>query len=264
MTVLRNTTVGDNLTDAIGGTPGVGDTVLITEKAAHYINGLDISTNRINKMVVGSTFTGSIGAGGSSCTVDLSGAGDELVIDGGGGKHFFTPKTTLVLATVIDTHGGQFGLTGGTTTKLEQAMGDTWVQGGAVLTAVDAGGGTIRIDDSATAVTLGEFEDMVLDLRRGFTTLIMTGCSGAIDEIDRAVGTLTGKMGSLLYNCGAITTLNAGSKFTLDMRNVQQDVTITNAELWPSSRVLFPTGPFTVTFPASPTLIAGGPDWYVS
>ena len=262
---LRNTTVSTNLTTALGGTPAANSDIIISEGNLTYSAGTDISTNEVNTLKVTASFKGGLGTAGSHVTVDLSAATYTGTLDYDGenaNDAYVEAKTDIQRCNIHSTGKAVFYAAGGTYTRLDQSKGTTEVGGSTVLVTGNFLGGKTTILDNATAVTTLNGRNMEsMQIERSMTTGTFDNCPNLVfDSYSDAFTTLSLKNSNMSYNGGTITTLTLEGNAVLDLRNVVQDVTITNSTIDKTATILFPTA-FTVTF-TNPSAYPGGkPAW---
>lgn len=267
MAIARNTVSGVNMTTALGGMPAVNSDIIISEGSATYSSGTDISTYEQDTFKVARSFRGQVGVASSYLKVDLSAAtyAGLLYYDGtNAGDSYFEAKTDIQKTIVVDTGRGTFYAVGGTFTLFEQDAGRSEFGASGVLLTGTINGGETKINDNATAVTLLTCKNMTkAQIERAMTTAVFTNCQGLVfDSYADAIATLTLEDSSMIYNGGTITQLYGKPGGVLDLRNIVNDIAITDSTLHKGFTVLHPAGGFTVTWTNAPTLVGGGPEWW--
>lgn len=255
MATLYDNVTSTSLTTSIGSTPAAGDTVVLDTQGVYFASGVDISTNEIEKLVIGRGFTGGT-AESAKITVDLSAgtytgefvsnySGRDVRIEPGGtGAKINTSK---VISTGI---GTLYFVGSGDLGTLEMSGGGVHVSSDTTISGTfNVAGGSVTIEDHASDAigTINVSGTGVLTLRRDTTNVNQYAGAVKLDEDGAAVTNLVLAGGVFRHegNTG-MTTATVRSGATLDLRNVSGDLTIATLTTETSSTVLYPKN-FNVT-----------------
>lgn len=245
MASYTNSVINATLTTALGGTPGVGDTVKLTQGSIIYQAGI-VLTGTLTAIL------GTSGWGGGFDPNPLEADVTTLTMQWSGGV--WRHKGTIGTAILDAAAGGLFAPVTGTTTNFHGKSGTAFFVDSAVVTNAWVAapvGSSVQATFSTcgtaiTALTVGNNATVLL--QRNVTTLNHDGGDTTIDSTTTTPTTINMRNGTLRpKTMGTCTTLN-GTGGIIDFRQLTADVTFTTANLYAGLTIYMPRPGVTVTF----------------
>ena len=259
------TLTGGNSTGSLIAETGsltAGDTIIIREGSGTYTSGLDFSAVELGDVLVLPSFTGTIGAAGTSWELDLSASAQSpglLEWNSPGVAGYIEAATEIQTMRVYQTGSSGVYLTGGTFTLLEVAGGTVRANDSSDVVALTQAGGQVTLSTHASQAvdTLNQFGGSCT-CARDIGTANVSGTLSVIDSSVTPTTVVVRKGGVFRHQGGNIGTLTAEPGSTVDFSALSADITITTGNRYNDVAYIPPPQGITVTVSTANEFLGGG------
>lgn len=260
MATLYGGNAGGSLSAQFSGSVA-GDVLVLEDGQVNYTTGLDLSGTEYDTFRVAASYTGSLGAPGSSVQLDLSATTYNGIFE------YASPGTSAYIAAASEIENARIYRTGSDGVYLtDGAFVSTEISDGRVFANDQADLQQLRMSGGIATI-----EDMT---SQAVDTMILNGTASCVCARDIGTGTVgvnaslivnertvtpttLNVYGNLTYWGGNIGTLNAFPGSTIDFSGLSNSITISTSEVWNNVTFIRPKQGVSITF-SSNTMRNGG------